>query len=102
MNILINAKLKEVYLINNFIDKIKYRNKEIKLYKNKTIFNTFLSNKNDYLVINSKNAITHIYRNIPKYKIINTYEEKENTSILVLPNNTSINLKIGDVLNFNN
>lgn len=102
MNILINAKLKEVYLINNFIDKIKYRNKEIKLYKNKTIFNTFLSNKNDYLVINSKNAITHIYRNIPKFKIINTYEEKENTSILVLPNNTSINLKIGDVLNFNN
>ena len=102
MNILINAKLEEVYLINNFIDKIKYRNKEIKLYKNKTIFNTFLSNKNDYLVINSKNAITHIYRNIPKYKIINTYEEKENTSILVLPNNTSINIKIGDVLNFNN
>ncbi len=102
MNILINAKLEEVYLINNFIDKIKYHNKEIKLYKNKTIFNTFLSNKNDYLVINSKNAITHIYRNIPKYKIINTYEEKENTSILVLPNNTSINIKIGDVLNFNN
>ena len=73
-----------------------------KIYKNKNCFNTFFSNNNDYVVINNKNnAILYIYRNLPKYKYIKVIEKIKNTSILVLPKNTSIGLKIGDVLNFN-
>ena len=73
-----------------------------KIDKNKNCFNTFFSNNNDYVVINNKNnAILYIYRNLPKYKYIKVMENIKNTSILVLPKNTSIGLKIGDVLNLN-
>ena len=71
-----------------------------KIYKNKNSFNTFFSNNNDYIIINNKNnIILYIYRNLPKYKYIKVMEENKNTSILVLPKNTSIGLKIGDVIN---
>ena len=70
-----------------------------KIYRNKNSFNTFFSNNNDYIVINNKNnAILYIYRNLPKYKYIKVIENNKNTSILVLPKNTSIGLKIGDVI----
>ncbi len=71
-----------------------------KIYRNKNSFNTFFGNNNDYIVINNKNnAILYIYRNLPKYKYIKVLEDNKNTSILVLPKDTSIGLKIGDVLN---
>ena len=71
-----------------------------KIYRNKNSFNTFFSNNNDYIIINNKNnAILYIYRNLPKYKYIKVMEDNKNTSILVLPKDTSIVLKIGDVLN---
>lgn len=71
-----------------------------KIYRNKNRFNTFFNNNNDYIIINNKNnAILYIYRNLPKYKYIKVMEENKNTSILLLPKNTSIGLKIGDVIN---
>ena len=100
MNILINNKIISIYPILNFQDKIKYLNKDYKLYKNKNYFHTFFSNKHTYLIIDEKNSITHIYQNIPKYKIINTFEARKNTSLLVLPNKTSINFKIGDIIHY--
>lgn len=71
-----------------------------KIYRNKNNFNTFFSNNNDYIVINNKNnAILYIYRNLPKYKYIKVMEDNKNTSILVLPEYSSVGLKIGDVIN---
>lgn len=71
-----------------------------KIYRNKNSFNTFFSNNNDYIVINNKNnAILYIYRNLPKYKYIKVMEDNKNTSILVLPEYSSVGLKIGDVIN---
>lgn len=71
-----------------------------KIYKNKNSFNTFFNNNNDYIIINNKNnAILYIYRNLPKYKYIKVIENNKNTSILLLPKDTSIGLKIGDVIN---
>ena len=101
MQITIDKKTKNVNIIKNIFDEIRLQNEDIKLYQNKTSFNTFLTNNHDYIIINNKNAITHIYRNLPKYKYIKVMEDIKNTSILVLPKNTSIGLKIGDVLNFN-
>ena len=73
-----------------------------KIYRNKNNFNTFFNNNNDYIIINNKNnAILYIYRNLPKYKYIKVMEENKNTSILVLPKDTSIGLKIGDVIKIN-
>ena len=70
-----------------------------KIYRNKNSFNTFFSNNNDYIVINNKNnAILYIYRNLPKYKYIKVMEDNKNTNILVLSKNSSIGLKIGDVI----
>lgn len=73
-----------------------------KIYRNKNSFNTFFSNNNDYIVINNKNnAILYIYRNLPKYKYIKVMEDNKNTNILVLPEYSSVGLKIGDVIEVN-
>ena len=73
-----------------------------KIYRNKNSFNTFFSNNNDYIIINNKNnAILYIYRNLPKYKYIKVMEDNKNTSILVLPEYSSVGLKIGDVIEVN-
>ncbi len=97
-----NLNLDNVNIIDNMRDLIKYFKKKNKLYKNKNSFNTFFNNCNDYIVINNKNnSILYIYRNIPKYKYIKVDEDIKNTSILVIPQNTSIGFKIGDVLTIN-
>ena len=71
-----------------------------KIYKNENSFNTFFSNNNDYIIINNKNnIILYIYRNLPKY--IKVMEDNKNTSILVLPEYSSVGLKIGDVIEVN-
>ena len=73
-----------------------------KIYKNKNSLNTFFNNNNDYIIINNKNnAILYIYRNLPKYKYIKVMEDNKNTSILVLPEYSSVGLKIGDVIEVN-
>lgn len=97
-----NLNLDNVNIIDNMRDLIKYFKKKKKLYKNKNSFNTFFNNCNDYIIINNKNnSILYIYRNIPKYKYIKVDEDIKNTSILVIPQNTSIGFKIGDVLTIN-
>ena len=93
----------KVNIINNKIDELKNffnKNNNIILLKNSNSFNTYFYRNKDFIVLNNKMAITHIYRNIPKFKIINLYESKEKTSVLILSKNTSIGLKIGDVLFF--
>ena len=80
------------------VNKIK-SSQEYILYKNKhSYFN--LSKNKDILIIDDKNSIIFKYRNMPFLKYINYKHFDEKTSVIVLPLNTSLNLKIGDVLVF--
>lgn len=80
------------------VNKIK-TSQEYILYKNKHSYFNFLKNK-DILIIDDKNSIIFKYRNMPFLKYINYKHFDEKTSVIVLPLNTSLNLKIGDVLVF--
>ena len=80
------------------VNKIK-SSQEYILYKNKHSYFNFLKNK-DILIIDDKNSIIFKYRNMPFLKYINYKHFDEKTSVIVLPLNTSLNLKIGDVLVF--
>lgn len=88
--------------INNVLfkktNKIK-SSEEYILYKNKHSYFNFFKNI-DILIIDNKNSIIFIYRNMPFLKYINCNVSNEKTSVIVLPLNTSLNLKIGDVLIF--
>lgn len=96
MNIIINNKSYKVVSIRH-IFKFK-NNNECIILKNKSSFNTFLQGNIDILVIDETGKIQFKYVNIPRFKIINL--EKEKTSILFLPKNASLGLKIGDTLTF--
>lgn len=80
------------------VNKIK-SSQEYILYKNKHSYFNFSKNK-DILIIDDKNSIIFKYRNMPFLKYINYKHFDEKTSVIVLPFNTSLNLKIGDVLVF--
>ena len=80
------------------VNKIK-SSQEYILYKNKHSYFNFSKNK-DILIIDDKNSIIFKYRNMPFLKYINYKHFDEKTSVIVLPLNTSLNLKIGDVLVF--
>ena len=54
----------------------------------------------DLVFFNEKNVILYIFANIPPHKIIQVKEDINKTSVLELPKNTSLNFRIGDVLNF--
>ncbi len=62
----------------------------------------FLNTKIDIVGINNKNHVIYKYENADKNKVIEINNDKKNTSIIVLPNNTSKYLKIGDILSFIN
>ena len=92
MNLYINNVLfKKVNKIKSSLEYI--------LYKNKHSYFNFLKNI-DMLIIDEKNSIIFKYRNMPFLKYINYKHFDEKTSVIVLPLNTSLNLKIGDVLVF--
>ena len=80
------------------VNKIK-SSQEYILSKNKHSYFNFSKNK-DILIIDDKNSIIFKYRNMPFLKYINYKHFDEKTSVIVLPLNTSLNLKIGDVLVF--
>ncbi len=105
MNLFLNNKKISLKIALKRKDKIKnlWQYKKLKgLYipfSNK--INTYFRNNNiDILFLNNKNAILYIYQNIIPNKIINVNEDKYNTNILILPPNSSENLKIGDILTF--
>ena len=63
-----------------------------------SIHTFFMKEKIDVVAINQQNEIIMIARSLDKNKILNVKNPKKNTSILELPNNTSIGLKIGQRL----
>lgn len=90
-----------LYINNILFKKVKRikTDEEYILYKNKHSYFNFLKNI-DILMIDDKNSIVFKYRNMPFLKYINYKHFNEKTSVIVLPLNTSLNLKIGDVLVF--
>lgn len=65
-----------------------------------SIHTIYMQDNIDILFLNEKNVILYIYQNIPKGKIVMVDEDIKKTSVLELPKNTSMNLRIGDVLTF--
>lgn len=101
MNITINNKIYNITIINNKKDRIRnlfFPNKSYVLLKSKNSFNTYIYFNCDFIVLDKNMVITHIYRNLPKYKIIKLKENKTNVNILILPKNTSVGLRIGNIL----
>lgn len=106
MKIIIDNKEIEVKKANTFFKKLmgfmgkKNINYGI-LFKNTNSIHTFFMKENiDIIGLNDKNEIIYKAINIPKNKIIVINNSIKNTSVLELPSNTSINLKIGDKLSF--
>lgn len=98
MNITINNKTYSKVKLTKILN-FKY-NDEFILLKKINYFNTFLIRNIDILFLNEKNSVILKYLNMPKYKSIKVNYDKEKTSILLLPQNASFGIKIGDVLIF--
>lgn len=60
----------------------------------------FMKSNIDLIFLNDNCVIEYIYQNIPPNKIIMVNEDINKTSVLELPKNASLNLRIGDVLTF--
>jgi len=98
MNITINNKIYTKVKLSKIFS-FKYNNEFI-LLNRINYFNTFLIRNIDVLFLNEKNSVILKYLNMPKYKSIKVFYDKEKTSVLLLPQNASFSIKIGDVLIF--
>ena len=65
-----------------------------------SIHTFFMKEEIDVIGLNEENQVIYIYRNVPKNKIVKVSNEPKKTSILELPKDTSKDLVIGSVLNF--
>lgn len=70
----------------------------IKIIKNKNKYFKFSKKEYDCLIINDRHTILSKYLNMPRFKYLQTDNDKKKNSILIIPKNTSYGLKIGDVL----
>lgn len=72
------------------------------LIKNcKSIHTFFMLESIDVLLLDQDNRILKINRNIRPNKIL-IFNNKKRTNILELPNNSSLNLKVNDIIDFDN
>ena len=60
----------------------------------------FLKENIDLIFLNENCVVEYIYQNIPPKKIVMIDEDINKTSVLELPKNASLNMRIGDVLTF--
>lgn len=67
----------------------------------KSIHTFFMLENIDALLLDKNNRILMINRSIKPNKII-IFNNKSKTNILELPNNSSINLKVNDILDLDN
>ena len=92
---------------NNFKDKLlglmfkKNIDYGILIMNCKSIHTFFMRESIDIILLDKENKILKINRNIKPNKII-IYKTKKRTNILELPNNSSLNLNINEVIDFNN
>lgn len=98
MNVIIAKTFKDKLLGLMFKKNINY----VLLIKNcKSVHTFFMLENIDILLLDQDNRILEINRNIKPNKII-IFKNKKRTNILELPNNSSINLKVNDIIDFNN
>lgn len=72
------------------------------LIKNcKSIHTFFMKESIDVVLLDTNNRILMINRNVKPNKIL-IFNNKNKCNILELPNNTSINLKVNDIIDINN
>jgi topoisomerase-4 subunit A len=84
---------------NMLFKKAKTKDYKIhKIIKNKNKYFKFSKKEYDCLIINDRHTILSKYLNMPRFKYLQTDNDKKKTSILIIPKNTSYGLKIGDVL----
>ena len=67
----------------------------------KSIHTFFMLECIDVLLLDRDNRILEINRNISPNKVL-VFKNKKRTNILELPNNSSLNLNIGEIIDFNN
>jgi len=72
------------------------------LIKNcKSIHTFFMKEYIDVLLLDQSNKILKINRNVKPNKIL-IFNNKKRTNVLEMPNNSSLNLKVNDIIDFNN
>ena len=72
------------------------------LIKNcKSIHTFFMLESIDVLLLDMENRILSIKRNVLPNKIV-IFNNKKRTNILELPNNSSLNLKVNQIIDFDN
>lgn len=107
MKLVIDNKIIEVVVANRFLLRLLglMGKKEINFgiyFPNCNSIHTFFMRENiDVLGLNEKNEIIFIRRNVGKNKVIKVPYWLKKTSILELPKNTSLSLKVNDKLKFN-
>ena len=67
----------------------------------KSIHTFFMLENIDVLLIDKNNRILMINRNVKPNKIL-IFKSKKRTNILELPANSSLNLKVNDIIDINN
>lgn len=67
----------------------------------KSIHTFFMLESIDVLLLDQDNRILMINRNVNPNRIL-IFNNKKRTNILELPNNSSLNLKVNDVIDFDN
>lgn len=67
----------------------------------KSIHTFFMLESIDVLLLDQDNRILMINRNVKPNRIL-IFNNKKRTNILELPNNSSLNLKVNDVIDFDN
>lgn len=108
MYIIIDNRKIKVVVANTLLKKLKglTNKKNIKkgllIPKANHIHTFFMLDNIDVLFINNKNAVIYKYQNMPPRRTFKVFEDITKTSVLELPKNTSQNIRIGDVLSFEN
>ena len=69
--------------------------------KCKSIHTFFMLESIDVLLLDRENRILKINRNVKPNKIL-IFNNKKRTNILELPSNSSLNLKVNDIIDFDN
>jgi len=97
----------KVIIADNFKDKLlglmfkKNINYGLLIKNCKSIHTFFMKENIDVLLLDQNNRILMINRNVIPNKIL-IFKNKKRTNILELPNNSSLNYKVNDVIDLNN
>lgn len=97
----------KVRIAENFKDKLfglmhkKNIDYGLLIKKCKSIHTFFMLESIDVLLLDQENRILKINRNVKPNKIL-IFNNKKRTNILELPSNSSLNLKVNDIIDFDN